>query len=67
MGSIRKDLFDLIYDVGKLRKLPANPKVGNPRFLQERSWLEEFSGRRVGSRWDRIHREPQQVDPCVEG
>lgn len=62
MGSIQKDLFDLIYDVEKLRKLPANPEFDNPRFLQERSRLEALSGRRVGSRWDRIPRDSQQVN-----
>lgn len=29
MGSIQKDLFDLIYDVEKLRKLLANPNPDN--------------------------------------
>lgn len=49
MGSIQKDLFDLIYDVEKLRKLPANPKLDNPRILQKRSRLQAFGRRRVGS------------------
>lgn len=49
MGSIQKDFFDLIYDVEKLRKLPANPKLDNPRILQKRSLLQAFGGRRVGS------------------
>lgn len=62
MGSIQKDLSDLIYDVEKVRKSPANPEFGDPRFLQERSRLEAFRGKRAGSRWDRIHRESQQVD-----
>lgn len=66
MGSIQKDLFDLIYDVEKLRKLPANPKLDNPRFLQQWSWLQAL-GRGAGSRWDRNHRESQQVDPSAQG
>lgn len=35
MGSIQKDLFDLIYDVEKLRKLLANPNLDNPSILKK--------------------------------
>lgn len=37
MGSIQKDLFDLIYDVKKLRKLLANPNLDNPSILQKKN------------------------------
>lgn len=36
MGSIQKDLFDLIYDVEKLRKLLANPNLDNPSILKKK-------------------------------
>lgn len=37
MGSIQKDLFDLIYDVEKLRKLLANPNLDNPSILKKKN------------------------------
>lgn len=50
MGSIQKDLFDLIYDVKKLRKLLANPNLDNPSILKKKSLLEAYSRRAVLSR-----------------
>lgn len=50
MGSIEKDLFDLIYDVEKLRKLLANPNLDNPSVLQKKSELRAYSRRDVLSR-----------------
>lgn len=47
MGSIQKDLFDLIYDVKKLRKLLANPNLDNPSILQKKKSLLEAYGRRA--------------------
>lgn len=48
MGSIQKDLFDLIYDVEKLRKLLANPNLDNPSILKKKiikSLLKAYVGR----------------------
>lgn len=44
MGSIEKDLFDLIYDVEKLRKLLANPNLDNPSVLQKNQCSEHIAG-----------------------
>lgn len=46
MGSIQKDLFDLIYDVEKLRKLLANPNLDNPSILQKSYSLKVRAGKR---------------------
>lgn len=48
MGSIQKDLFDLIYDVEKLRKLLANPNLDNPSILKKKKkkncYLKHIAG-----------------------
>lgn len=44
MGSIQKDLFDLIYDVEKLRKLLANPNLDNPSILQKHHCSKHTAG-----------------------
>lgn len=44
MGSIQKDLFDLIYDVEKLRKLLANPNLDNPSILQKHHCSKRTAG-----------------------
>ena len=44
MGSIQKDLFDLIYDVEKLRKLLANPNLDNPSILQKNHCSKHAAG-----------------------
>lgn len=59
MGSIQKDLFDLIYDVEKLRKFLANPNLDNHSILQKKKISAQ--GIQQESCFMKAERDPQGI------